>query len=204
MAKRKAAAEHAPARPASAESPHVLGAEWEARLATGESINSIYASETVAQAKARDPEAAREVLADFVGAINQYSMRTWSGPIEWQYARYVADCFAQILAGKDATRALNLTRKKGKGTGRLKGKTRTRDKEALGASWWFLIRQGLKPETATKRLSQETGADRRTIQRAAKEDGNYAYKWPQLVDDEALKAVVKPYAAIIARILAAE
>jgi len=57
------------------------------------------------KARAGDTEAAREILSDFVAAIDRWSARAWRGPVSWAYARYIADAFQQIVDGKDASQS---------------------------------------------------------------------------------------------------
>jgi hypothetical protein len=165
-------------------------------------ISEWFANETAKSARAGDTDAAREILEDFVGAINQRSERMWpqiGPPIHWAYARYLADAFQSILEGKDAKLALGVKNSK---PGRRPGKT-THNAEALAAAYWYLIRRGFKPERANLELQKRTGADRRTIQIASKKKGNAALGLPGLIDDETLKVMFKPYAAQIHRILTA-
>lgn len=191
----------------------------------GGDINKFLADRTAKRARDGDTYAAMDILRDFVGAIDQYNERTWSGlrsaPIHWEYVRYIADAFEKIVraamrsrtwigtkwndvesgeAQPDANLALGITTSK---PGRRKG-TRTHDQEALAAAYWFLIRRGWQPEAAIGQMSAYIGADRTTIQRASRAEGNIAYKYPQLICDESLKVAMKPYAAKITAILAAD
>lgn len=162
-----------------------------------------YVRQNVEAARAGDEGAARAILSDFVGAVDARSERAWptlSAPIDWAYARFLADAFQRILNGADAAVALGV---KNSRAGRRTG-TRTHDREALAAAYWLIRRKGIAPERAAGLLGKRTGADRRTIQRASVENGNAAYRHPKLIPDDDLKAVAKPYAAAIAAILAAE
>lgn len=174
--------------------------QWALVLARKLDVNVFYAREAVKAATKGDAEAAREVLRDYVWAIDQYTERTWNGATEWAYARYLADCFRAILEkGTDPKRALNLRERVGRRRGGGNWNT-----EALGAAYWLLVRGGIASERATELLSEELDADRRTIQRAARMHGNEAFARRRLVDGETLKVIAKPYAAAIGRIFAAD
>lgn len=163
-------------------------------------INRFYERETARSARNGSTQAAMEILTEFAAAVDRYSERTWTGSIPWQYLRYIADAFSKIGRPEDASRALGI---KNSNPGRRKGAS-THDEEALAAAYWCLRRQGYKAERATGELSKSTGADRRTIQRASRANGNEAYGNPDKVDEETLKVVYKKYAADIAGILAAD
>jgi len=181
--------------------------EWEGgRLMPGDGqvpdYNAEYANAAVAAARGGDTDAAREILSDFAAAIDRYSERTWRGSIPWAYVRYIADAFKRVLSGepKNAGHALGI---KTRAPGRRAGKTRQHNEEALAAAYWFLVRRGYRPETANKLLSEATGAVRRTIQKAAMNEGNLCFGDRDKIDDEDLKDVMKPYAVQIEIILAA-
>jgi hypothetical protein len=171
-------------------------------LRSNGNLSEWFAVQTAKLARSGNTDAARDILKDFVGAIDERSEKMWPGlgpPIHWAYARYLADAFKSILDGKDAALALGVKSSK---AGRRAGKA-THNLEALAAAYWFLVRRGLNPERANLELHERTGADRRTIQRAATTGGHKAFKYSQLIDDEVLKTVFKPYAAAIEQILAA-
>jgi hypothetical protein len=166
-------------------------------------FNEEYANAAAAAAQAGDTNAAREIFSDFAATIDRYSERTWRGSIPWAYVRYIADAFGRVLSGesKSAGHALGI---KTSAPGRPVGRHKYHDEEALAAAYWFLVRHGYKPETANKRLSKETGADRRTIQKAAMNKLNLCFGDRGKFDDDELKNAMGPYAVKIEMILAAD
>lgn len=161
-------------------------------------LNERYCQLIAERAAQGDCEAAREILDDFIGAISQYSERSWHGAIYYCYAKYLADCFQQILSGKEPALALNLKSSK---AGRRKG-VKTHNYEALAAAFNLLVRNGFPPEKAKAELRKAIGVDRTTIDRARKE--NWHFRFPKWIEDEILKVAAKPYAAIISKILTAD
>ncbi len=159
-------------------------------------LNTWIAEMTVKQARQGVTDAARTILGDYVGALEQFSPRSWRGPIEYCYASYLAEAFKKILEGGDAALALGI---KTSNPGRRKG-TVTHDPDALAAGYYLLVRSGLTKARARSELRTETGADEKTIRNAVK--GCEAYEWPQLIDTDLLRSVAKPIAEKISRILA--
>lgn len=178
---------------------------------SGGNINDWFADATTKAAEAGDNEAAREILTDFVGAIAQWSERTWRGPIHWAYARYIAEAFQKILDGEDPSRALGIKRiRKGRRPG-----TKTYDEEGLAAGLSLLILNGFSATQAKELLHDRIGADIRTIEKAAASDFvSRIYRDsalnPQTGESErefavqVLKKAVEPYAAEIESILAGD
>lgn len=184
-----------------------------------ENINARIAEGTADKARAGDTDAALEILREFVAAVDQSDEQTWHGPVQWAYARYLADAFEKIIraamrssswqqvkwsdadsgpAQADANLALGIKSSK---SGRRVG-TKFHNQEALAAAYWHLIRKGWRPERASSALSERTGANRRTIQKASVANGNDAFKDSRLISDESLKVLFAPYAAVIKAILA--
>jgi hypothetical protein len=156
---------------------------------------------TVEAARAGDVAAARDVLKDFADTVEgiadfRQPEKAWSGPIPWQFAKYLAAAFREILGGAAPGRALNLI---GKKRGRRKGKSVTHNMEAVAAAYNLLIRSGVKPEVANEALSSAVGADRSTIHRARQMHQAFAYR--KLIDDEILRVAARPYADRIAALL---
>lgn len=178
---------------------------WEEPDEISEALRSIradpdpmgtYARKTAKCARDGDTEAARAILDDYVGAVGQFSERTWHGPNHYAYARFIADAFEAILADTDAALALGI---KTSNPGRRKGIV-THNSEAIAAGYQLLVRLGLTNARARSELRTETGADAKTIGNAIKEWEAYAH--PQLIDDEILKDAIKPIREKIARIRA--
>jgi hypothetical protein len=65
------------------------------------------------------------------------------------------------------------------------------------------VRSGFKPERANELLSERTGADRRTIQKASVAHGNASFGDPANIEDDVLRICMRRYAARIRAILAA-
>ena len=132
-------------------------------------------------------EAARDILRDVAETIELSSERRWVAPVPWHYALYIAEAFRKIVDDDniDASLALGIRPNK---AGRPRGAT-THNKIQLAAAYWLLVRRGSKPEDAIRLLSKETGADRRTIQRAAKGCSIFKKRTKQ-INDELLKAFV--------------
>jgi hypothetical protein len=149
-------------------------------------------TQTVKDASEGDDEAARQILRDFVGAINQFNSRTWRGPVYWEFAQYLSSAFERILSGEDPGRALGV---KKKSAGRRKG-TGAIDQSELGAAYFLLIRKGYKSERAISTLSDHTGRDRRTIQRARKWAGDRLYN-TKLYSESALRVLAGDLGTII-------
>lgn len=146
-------------------------------------------------------EAARDVLSEFADRVEQARLtakpeETWGDSIPWALADYLATCFRAILKGKDGpAKALNLTARR---RGRVKGRTRTLDLEALSASYFLLRRAGMTPERINAELAAEIGADRSTVYRART---SFPFGNRKRFDDEVLKVCLKPYSKQIAAIL---
>jgi hypothetical protein len=193
--------------------------EW--ARAHGGDINKAMARVTAERARQGDTRSAIEILHDFVAVVDQNAELTWTGPIPWDYAKYIADAFEKVVraamqspswsgakwedaatgeAQCDANLALGIKSSK---AGRRKG-AKTYDTAALAALYWFLVRRGLKPELANRRICEQIGCDRKTVQNASQQDGNAAYRNPKLVDDESLKVTFAPYAMHAAAIIRQE
>lgn len=178
-------------------------------------IKRAAAAVSALNASAGDTDAAIRLLQDFVGTVDAHSEQSWSGPIHWDHARYLADAFEKIVraamrsrgwsgvkwndvdsgeAQPDANLALGISSSK---PGRRKG-IKTYHTDSLAAAYWYLRRRGFNAENAIASLGAATGADRRTIQRASK-----AARGFNDFEDETLKHVFEPYAAAMKAILAA-
>jgi len=168
-------------------------------LRKARSAESDAAKYTAQLARQDDTDAAREILRDFAEAVLLSSEPKWIAPIPWHFALYIAEAFHKILKddSADASRALGLRPNK---AGRPRDAT---NKSRLGAAYWLLVRHDRKSEDAIKILSKETGADRRTIQRAAKDYSRF--KSRRQIDDELLKFISGPrIGAALSGILDAE
>jgi len=107
-------------------------------------------------------DSAEQILYQFIESVTLTDKDNWCGSVPWVYMCYIAAAFSKILSGEHADTALGLKSKK---AGRRPG-TRTHDKQALGAACCYLIDHGYASEDAIEDLRRQTGADRRTIQRA--------------------------------------
>jgi hypothetical protein len=175
----------------------------EARAGGGD-IHKLFANLDVREARAGNSDAARDILEAFADAVDHYSEQSWEelnkGPQYFVQARYLADCFRQILADVEPRKALNLT----KPATRPKGSTLL-DRDALAAMFWYFVRgvPGKEPITKTKAkelIADQMGVDERTIARAAAEYESYEH--PGLIEDEILKVAFKPYADRAGKIIA--
>jgi hypothetical protein len=197
----------------------------------GGDINRWMAECTAKEARAGDTVAALEILQSFANAIERCDERTWSAPIHWAYARYIADAFEKIIraamrsprwgkakwsdaedgpAQEDANLALGI---KNSAPGRRKG-TKTFDTGALAAAFNLLLVHDFKPKEAKVELKRTIGAHVRTIENADSAHEVYRYYRTQALDEntrtddrdfavEFLKAGAKPFAKRITLILAA-
>jgi len=191
----------------------------------------LVAIQTVRAAKDGNTEAAIDILREFVGAIDQYSEKSWDGPIYWEHAVYIAEAFEKIVraamradrtgmtkwedfntgpAEPDANLALGIKSSK---AGRRQG-VRTHNRDALAAALNLLLVHGIQAKQAKLHLHQETGAAIRTIEIANKENGTYRWyleksKVPNASAEdrewaiECIKDGAAPYAQKIERILVA-
>jgi hypothetical protein len=180
----------------------------------GGNINVWFAMATSVKATAGDTSAARDILEDFVFAIDARSEKMWpqiGPPIHWAYARYLADAFAKILNGTDAAVALGVKNSK---PGRRSGTRVTHDLEGLAAAFNLLLLNGLKPKQAKLSLKEKTGAAVRTIEKANDAYVAYGYylrdaRRPNVSEShgdfaaEIMKSGARGYAAQIESILAA-
>lgn len=128
----------------------------------------------VQRALGGNTESAAAILRDFVGSINERNERIWPNigpPIEWAYARYLADAFQKILDGTDANRALGIKIPRGgrrPGTGRL-------DEEALAAAFNLLLLRGVPKAEARRALAEAVKCDKSMIGKADKKHASFAY-----------------------------
>lgn len=127
--------------------------------------------ENVRRARDGDVKAARRILTDWVGAVDQRDKQTWKGPVHWEYARFIRDAFASILGEVDANRALGVSLAK---AGRPEGSGVRHDSQALAAAYNLLLFKGLQPKKAKSHLKDKTGAAPRTIENANKQHRVYA------------------------------
>lgn len=74
--------------------------------------------------------------------------------------------------------------------------------EALAAAYFLLLRHEFTPERANQLLSTELGTDQGAIARAAAAYPSFADA--ALLDDDTLKAALKPYTAEVEAILASD
>lgn len=178
------------------------------------SLSLWFASVTARKAREGDTQAAREILEDFVFAIDARREQDWprlGPPIHWAYARYLADAFAKVLAGADARLALGVKSSK---PGRRVGAKTTHDLEGLAAAFNLLLLRGFERKQAKLCLKEKTGANARTIEKADKQHVAYgcflrdAQRPATSAEDrdfaaETMKVGAKRYAAEISAILAA-
>lgn len=159
-------------------------AELRAIKAAGGDINKWFAEQEVNAATNGSSDAARDILEAFANAVDAYSERSWEqlnkGPQYYVQARYLADCFRQILDGVEPRKALNLT----KPAQRPRGIT-TFNHDALAAMFWYFVRgvPGKEPSTKTwakEQIAAEISVDERTIARAAAEHPDYEH--PVLIE----------------------
>lgn len=177
--------------------------------------NDFYARATARKAREGDTEAAREILKDFVFAIDERNERMWpriGPPVHWDYARYLADAFTRILDGVDAAVALGV---KNSSPGRRRGAGNTHDLKGLAAALNLLCLNGMTPKQAKLSLKEKTGAAIRTLEKANKEHNTYRWFLEQLqapgtseqnrdLGAEIMKNGAQRYAAVIAEILVAQ
>ena len=101
----------------------------------------------------------------FADAVAVTHAREWPAQLPRIWALYLAKAFRRIVEEQaDPHRALHL---KGSKSGRRKGAHRTHDDVRLAAAYWLMRRGSQTPERANELLREATGADRRTIQKAA-------------------------------------
>jgi hypothetical protein len=137
------------------------------------------------EARRGNTEAAIDILREFVDTVELSSNR--DVPIPWHSARYLADAFRKIIDhDMDAALALGIRTDK---AGRPRGMKMHNEVE-LAAAYCLLVRRGFKPEEANKLVGKETGADRRTVQRATKACSTFGDR--SLIDDEVLKSILRP------------
>ena len=161
-------------------------------------LPSLRAHSRTYRARRGQISASREILEEFVGVVDKCDGKSWSGPIHWFDARFLADAFSRLLEGEDPAISLGV---KTSDPGRRPGQT-THDESAMAAAYCFLRRRGIKAERANGLLGERTGANRRYIQKAVA--ANQRFKDPDLFSDDDLKVFLDPYAAIIESILAAD
>jgi hypothetical protein len=133
-------------------------------------ISEWTAADTVRLARAGNTEAARDILREFAVAAALTSEQDWPSQIQWAFVQYIAQGFRDIVEQNvDADRALGLKEPK---AGRPPG-TQTHNHVALAAAYWLMVRRGLRPEQANEQIRSSTGADRTTVQAAAKDCSNF-------------------------------
>jgi hypothetical protein len=131
-----------------------------------------------------DIEVARDILGEVAETLDL------SVPIPRDYAQYIAGAFRRILGGTDAALALGIRTKQ---AGRPRGRV-THNAVALAAAYWLLVRSGRRPGHANDLVANETGADRRTIQRAARACSSFQDR--ELFDEKTLRAIVLRHFAL--------
>lgn len=152
-----------------------------------------FARVEVKRAREGDTDAAREVLQAFITAVDIGSEVTWTGPMHYVQARYIADAFRKILAvdPKDdkfpnlVVRALGLRYKRGRPP-----RTTNYDDQAIAAMYHFLIGEGEDAADVKRRIAAEIGCREITVRRAIKECG-----WPTELssDKNFLRSAFIPY-----------
>jgi hypothetical protein len=180
-------------------------------------IDRRFAELQAERARDGDTDAAREILQDFIGAIDLPSERTWNGPGHYVYARYIADAFEQVLEACRWRDEKGLSRNekerrdkefpnrvaialgvKSSRPGRRKG-TLEYDDVALAAAVQLLRRHDLEKTSAIETLELMTGADRSTIFKAVNRyDG---LEEPDRFSEETLKSLARPYLKAVREIL---
>ncbi len=147
-------------------------------------FNASVQKELTDEARGGNTEAAVDILREFAEAVDLSSEHGSQVRVPSAHSRYIAEAFRKIIdQDMDAGLALGIKTSK---AGRPKG-TKTHNDVELAAAYWFLIRQGHRPEEANS-LLEKTGVDRRTIQRAAKACSGFGDK--SQFDDEVLKSVL--------------
>jgi hypothetical protein len=147
-------------------------------------------ADTVSLAAGGDIQAARDILRQFAEAVALTRQRDWPAQVPWPFVRYLAEAFRKILDEEaDAGRALGVRRS---GAGRPSG-SRTHNEVVIAAAYWLLVRRGRAREEANAVLRDCTGADRRTIQRAAE---NCSAFEASDIDDDMLLAIASEQPSI--------
>lgn len=160
-------------------------------------FNASLQKELTDEARGGNTEAAIDILREFAEAVDISTEHGSQVHIPSAHSRYIAEAFRKIVdQDMDANLALGIKTSK---AGRPKGKKTHNDVE-LAAAYWFLIRLGHRPEEANSLLAEKTGADRRTIQRAAEACAGFGDK--SQFDDEVLKSVL--HSSQLSKLLIAE
>lgn len=171
---------------------------WQEALAeirASEDRSKHFAELNVTCASQGNAEAARDVLEDFADAMDNTRADDWpKGAPYHATARYLADCFRRILAGEDATKALNLNRGRGRPSGSAEY-----DEYEIGAMFWFLVRRNVSKFKAKGEICQEVGCEEKTVDRAADSTANLEF--PEKFSDEVLKHMFKRRASAMGKIL---
>jgi hypothetical protein len=150
-----------------------------------QAFNAGLQEETAEEARRGNIEAAIDILREFVETVDLSSNREGCASIPLPYARYIAAAFSKIIKDDtDAALALGIRPTR---AGRPRG-AKTHNDVELAAAYWLLVRRNRRPEEANRLVMKKTGADRRTIQRAAQ--GCSAFEDRRLIDDELLKVLV--------------
>ena len=96
----------APKTTETTEPPEEGSDEFSVRSLDGDQVDELFVAATVRQARSGSIDEAREILADIAATVRRHNAASWSGPLHWDYAQYIADAFVQILNNKDAALAL--------------------------------------------------------------------------------------------------
>ncbi|GEM_PF-2349180 len=180
--------------PSRAKAPDPLETSVKDWVKLGNSANDWYSANTADRARNRDPEAARDILESFVAAVDTRSPGTWSGPIPFDDAKFLADCFREILTSRKPLKELHLTNAH---PGRTPGKSRTHNWKALGAAISYLKRHCGRG--VVNQLSREAGVSAHEIRQCEKQlaDPAQILGW----DDNSLLTMSRGYRPAIERVL---
>jgi hypothetical protein len=159
-----------------------------------------YIAETVKQAREGDTEASKEVLSEFLAAVDRHSEKTWPGPALWPYVRFVADKLHAVLKGDPTDAAVNLGIKSGR-PGRPAGSGKY-PHLAVAAFYFLLVRAAVAPKAAKSLMKESIGASDDVIEEAAKAYPGFQYRDRFTV--EILVELAAVYRAKIAEIIAAQ
>jgi hypothetical protein len=130
-----------------------------------------YQAELVGEASGGSTDAARTIYWEFVWAVDRYNERSWSGPVTWQYAQFVAARLREVLGDAktpaDPDKAAVALRIKDPSPGRRQGQTKY-DHKAVAALFYRVLVAGIAPKAAKLEITNQTGVSEDVIEEAAR------------------------------------
>ena len=159
-----------------------------------------YIAETVKQAREGNTEASKEVLSEFLAAVDWHNEKTWLGRVPWPYVRFVADKLHAVLKGDPTVAAVNLGIKSGR-PGRPAGSEKY-PHLAVAAFYFLLVRAAVAPKAVKSLMKESIGASDDVIEEAAKAYPGFQYRDRFTV--EILVELAAVYRGKIAEIIATQ